>query len=294
MTMSVLLAVDGTNLLHRGYHALKETGLSNPAGEPVWALHGLTVNIVKVLRTRRYDALVVCFDVRGGCPARRALNDQYKANRSAPDETLRLQLDAAPQLLRAAGVSVWTQDGWEADDGLASLAAWSEQHNWECDIVSSDRDLYQVVSDGVHVVKPEGVRFDTRQVIDKTGVSPARYPHMAAMRGEPGDNLDGIRGIGPKTAAKLLEVHPDLQTALTDLAALAALVGKANAAKLESGLDIYTRNLEIGRLRQDLPVEDEIAGGRIPADSRHILAAYEQSGLPAAGKQLATELGRAR
>lgn len=290
--MPVLLAVDGTNLLHRGYHAMRDSALTSASGEPVWALHGLTVNIVKVARARRYDALVVAFDRPGGCPQRRELEPAYKANRSRPEEDLRRQLDAAPLLLDAAGVSVWSLDGWEADDGLASLAARCETHGWECDIVSSDRDLYQMVSDRVHVVKPEGVRFDTRQVLDKTGVTPPRYPHLAAMRGEPGDNLDGIRGIGPKTAAKLLEVHHDLHDALTDRDALAKLVGRANAAKLDGGVAIYERNLAIGRLRRDLPVDAAITAGRLPADAARIVAAYEQAGVPAAGKQLAAVLGR--
>ena len=285
--MPVLLSIDGTNLLHRGYHAMKETGLSTTTGVPVWALHGLTVNMVKILRGRRYDALVVCFDRPGGCPTRKALVPGYKANRSAPEPDLRTQLDAAPQLLSQAGVSVWSMDGWEADDGLASLGQWCEENGWECDIVSSDRDLYQMVTDRVHVVKPEGVRFDTRKVMEKTGVSPARYPHLAAMRGEPGDNLEGIRGIGPKTAAKLLEIHPDLPSALDDPDALAGLVGKANAAKLVAGAEICALNLEIGRLRRDLPVADAVQAGRLPLPHQQVLAAYLEHELPGAGKQLA-------
>lgn len=283
--MTIALAIDGTNLLHRGYHALAQTDMRTPQGNPVWAIHGLLTNVAKLAKGRRYDTLVIAFDTPGGCPSRKALNPEYKANRQRPNDDLRIQLDAAPKILAAAGLGVVTLAGWEADDLLASVAESCETAGHSCDIVSSDRDLYQLVTDRVHVLKPDGERYDAAAVTRKTGVTPARYPHLAAMRGEPGDNLAGIRGVGPVTATKLLTVHPDLDAAVA-ADDLEALVGKANAAKLRDGADIYRRNLEIGRLKRDLEVAEVLEAGKLPVDVTKIAKVLERHGLPVASRQL--------
>lgn len=246
-----LLAVDGTNILYSSHYALARSGLTH-AGRPVWAVHGLLVTLARLTRLHRATSLVVAFDSPGGCPARRALMPAYKQTRKPPALDLAYQLEWGPSLLESAGIPTWRTPGWEADDGLASAAAHGPDR---VVCASSDRDIIQLIDGRVTQSHPDGTVIDSELVMAKYGVTPQQYAHLAALRGEPSDNLPGVPGIGAKSAAALVKRFGTLDGILAASDhELRALIGpKAVSAIREHGHSALTC-LQVGTLRSDLPV----------------------------------------
>lgn len=245
-----LLAVDATNLLYSSHYALARSGLTH-AGRPVWAVHGMLMSLARLTRIHSASSLIVAFDTIGGCPARRALMPAYKQTRNPPAMDLAYQLEWCPELLERAGLPVWRTPGWEADDALASAAC---QFDGRVVCVSSDRDIIQLIDDRVVQSLPDGTLVDPSAVLAKYGVTPAQYPHLAALRGEPSDNLPGVPGVGAKSAAALIARFSALDGVLAASdKELRSVVGpKAVQALREHGLTALTC-LQVGTLRNDLP-----------------------------------------
>lgn len=250
----IALVLDGTNLLHRSYHGMRGSDLRSE-GRPVWGLHGFGSTLNRLISEVRPVKIITAFDLPGGAPLRRLVAPEYKGNRSKPDDDLKYQLDAGLKLCSDAGLGATTVEGWEADDVIASAVRVGESLGYICGIVSSDRDCYQLISDSSFVIKPEGVVFDSDKLFSELGVTPLGYRHLAALRGEPSDNLLGVNGVGIKTAQKLLSVYNDPDLMLNERDKVEKLIGSAAAGKLFDGFSIYRRNLEIGMLKSDLPVE---------------------------------------
>ena len=269
---------------------MRASGLSSK-GQPVWALHGLGITLARFARDAKPTRIVTAFDLPGGSPARRAMAPGYKGNRHTPEEDLRLQLNSAIELFGQAGLGSTTVDGWEADDVMASAVRASNDRGWQSIVVSSDRDAYQLIGERCVVAKPDGVRWDSARVMDEIGVTPDGYRHLAALRGEPSDNLTGIPGVGPKTAVKILNSYASVDHAVSDMPGLETLVGKATAAKLSENISTYHTNLRVGELRQDLPVD---AALDIIPDADKAQAAFLHFGLPAAAAKLSAALRTAR
>lgn len=284
-----LLVLDGTNLLYRSFHALSASGLSH-AGRPVWAVHGLVLQIAKAVEFATPSHLVVAFDTPGGCPTRREMDPGYKQTRKAPAEELTTQLNWAPLVLRQLGLCVADAPGWEADDVIASYVTAAEQAGLESLIVTSDRDAYQLLSPQVSLRTPDEKFVDIAALRRDTGVDPAGYALLAALRGEPSDNLPGISGVGPKTALKLVENFPSIDA--IDAApdeALLALVGPKTLAAIRRDLHLARRTFEVARLRRDLPTN--LPSSRLDAvDASRIARKLTELGLPAAGRRLSAVL----
>jgi len=205
-----LMVFDGTNLLYRSYHALRNSGLS-VGSRPVWAVHGLFTGASKLIAELKPDLVSFAFDMSGGAQFRRDMLEEYKATRKPPEQDLAYQLNLAPMILQQLEVSVLSQEGMEADDMLASAV---KSHNASSWVVTSDRDAYQLVTDTVKAVKPDGEIVDVAKLRKKYGLTGSQYADLAALRGEPSDNIPGVPLIGEKTAMKLLKHFKTLENIL--------------------------------------------------------------------------------
>lgn len=198
-----LLLVDGTQLFYRSFFGIKE--LTTRDGQPSNAVFGFVRGIHQLIEGRCPSHIVVVWD--GGIPAaRRHLLPEYKAQRPPMPDALRVQYTPIVEFLAAAGIPLIRMDQEEADDILASLAHWAEPEAGEIIVATCDKDLYQMVSDKTVMVgwgkddKPAG----RLAVFEKTGVYPEQIVDWLALTGDAVDNIDGVEGVGPKTAAKLL------------------------------------------------------------------------------------------
>jgi DNA polymerase I len=244
-----VLAVDGTNLTHRCFHAGADVADA--------AVLSMVATVARLVRTHRPSHLAVAFDPAGGCPSRFALAPSYKAGRADTPAELRAALDALPDVLTAGGVAALVVGGWEADDVIASACTAMLAADGDADVVvvSADKDLHQLVCDRVRVVKPEGTVVDDRYLVAKYGVSGARWVEYAALVGEKSDNLAGVDGIGPKRAAALVAGCADAADAFTDPALAVSLLGASVAGRLAAGRDAFARNRQVATLRRDLAVD---------------------------------------
>jgi DNA polymerase-1 len=218
----LLLVVDAPSLLHRNHHARAHTVLSDRAGRPIWALHGMLRQILESIDSFAPDAVLFGLDDRTASVRRDAYPD-YKAGRAEKDPELIDQLDRAGALLDALGLATLTPPGLEADDVNASGATWAERQGWNCVIITSDRDAFAHISPHTQVLRliDGGIHgspmLNPARLFNMYGVRPANYLAFAALRGDASDNLPGVQGIGEKTAAILLEVAGSMEAAWADV-----------------------------------------------------------------------------
>ncbi|MCC2308394.1 5'-3' exonuclease [Cellulomonas chengniuliangii] len=283
-----LLAVDGNSLVHRSFHALLGTQLATRDGRPTWAVKGFVSQLLGAVDRVGADALVVGFDDHT-TSARKAAHPHYKATRGPKAPELVHQLQLTADLLRDAGVEVVVPEGLEADDVLASAAAQARAAGWSTVVVTSDRDSFGLIDPSTSVLRVINGGIEASPLLTPErltmmiGIQPGQYRQYAAMRGDTSDNLTGVRGIGEKTATKLLNAFGSVEAALADIdtnagARVAAEVGKAVVGKLASpeARAAFWGNVEIMTMRTDIPLGLgwEPAGvGHLPLDHGKVTAA---------------------
>jgi DNA polymerase-1 len=273
----LLLVLDGNSLTHRAYHAAPIGRLVDGDGRGVWALHGLIGYVARAAARLRPDAVLVGFD----CPdesVRKAEYPGYKAHRPDKPADLVAQLLAAPGLLRAAGLATVVATAHEADDVLASAAAHAGRAGWRSVLMTSDRDAFALIDDSTSVLRVRNGGLDEAVLVTPAalhevyGVHPWQYRDYAALRGDPSDNLPGVRGFGAATAARLLGAFTTIEAAWAALddggtQVVRAVVGEAAATHLASVemRAIVARNRSLMRPRTDLPLPD-LEEVRLPVD----------------------------
>jgi len=252
--MSKWLLVDGFNLIYRCYFALPD--LTRADGFPTGALHGWVKGLWKLADQEKPEATLVFFDL-GGAQDRLALHPEYKAQRAEMPDALRQQIEPIKSLTRAMGLVGIEQDGVESDDLLASQAVAFARAGHEVIIVSSDKDFAQIVGDRIKIMLPPpsanpklGSRLlDAAGVVEKFGVPPAQIADYLALVGDTSDNIPGIAGVGPKTAAKWLAEFGSLEGVIAHAAEVkperfrAAVA--ADADRLRMNLKLTTLNLAL-------------------------------------------------
>ncbi len=218
----LLLVVDAPSLLHRNHHARAHTRIVDRSGRPAWALHGMLRQIIEAIDGFAPDAVIFGLDDRTAS-VRRDAYPAYKAGRAVKDAELVEQLDRAGALLDALGLATLTPPGLEADDVNASAAAWARANDWNCVIVTSDRDAFAQISEHTQVLRLIDGGLNGSPLLNPTrlhamyGVTAERYLEYAALRGDASDNLPGVPGIGEKTAAILLEQAGSMQAVWADI-----------------------------------------------------------------------------
>jgi DNA polymerase-1 len=217
-----LLLIDGDSLTHRAYHGSRPLGGAD--GRPINALHGFAVMLLALVRTERPRAVLVCWDTLSVPTYRHGLWPPYQSGREFDAEILD-QLERAPELVRAFGFAAAKADGYEADDLLAAGAHGEQAADGTALVVTSDRDAYQLVTDGVTVLAPRSGayapdRIGPAEVFERYGVRPGQVTDFIALRGDPSDKLPGARGIGAKGAAELLGRYDNLEAIVAHAAEL--------------------------------------------------------------------------
>jgi DNA polymerase-1 len=273
VTSPVVLAIDGNSLVHRSYHSQARTGLHDADGRPTWAVRGLLMQLVAAVDRIRPDVVVVGFDDPDESQ-RRTTWPVYKANRVDKLDSLVEQLCCAADVLRELGVSVIVPRGLEADDVLASTATYARAIGAAAVVVTSDRDAFALIDDNTKVLRIINGGVDAspmmtaERLVLLLGVRPDQYRDFAALRGDPSDNLPGVRGIGPRTAARLLQEFGSARAAFDDLTGVRSRLGAGVAAKLAEpdARAAWELNCQVMTMHADVPIELDLARGpgRLP------------------------------
>jgi DNA polymerase-1 len=255
-----VLLVDGHHLAYRTFHALK--GLTTSRGEPVQAVYGFAKSLLKALKEDG-DAVIVVFDAKA--PSfRHEAYEGYKAGRAPTPEDFPRQLALIKELVDLLGLARLEVPGYEADDVLASLAKKAEKEGYEVRILTADKDLYQLLSDRIHVLHPEGYLITPAWLWEKYGLRPDQWADYRALTGDESDNLPGVKGIGEKTARKLLEEWGSLERLLKNLDRLRPAIRE----KILAHMDDLKLSWDLAKVRTDLPLEVDFAKRREPDRER--------------------------
>ena len=245
--MERLLIIDGHSYAYRAFHAIRE--LHSPSGQPTNAIYGFIKMAAKLRASVVPTHWIAVWD--GGLSAERlSVLPEYKAQRPEMPELLRPQLDEMAEYLGAARVASFCREGIEADDAIACIARRAEGMNWTVVIASSDKDFMQLVSARVGLMNPndktETVWTD-EQVRAKTGVEPAQIVDWLSLMGDNVDNIPGVPGVGPKTAAELLKQFGSVEKLF---GRLDEVKSDRLRAALHGAKDAVRRNRELVRLHE--------------------------------------------
>jgi DNA polymerase-1 len=271
-----LLLIDGHSMAYRAYFALPVDKFATSTGEPTNAVYGFTSMLANLLRDEAPTHVAVAFDA-GRTTFRTEVYPEYKGTRNATPEPFKGQVPLIMEILQTMHVPVIEKTHYEADDVLATLAVQARTAGMQVLICTGDRDAFQLVNDDVTVLYPvKGVSELTRMtpaaVQAKYGVPPERYPDVAALVGETSDNLPGIPGVGPKTAAKWIDTYGGLEGIV---ASADQVPGKAGES-LRANLDQVLLNRRLNRLLVDLelPLGPEDLAAR-PWDREAMQAVFD-------------------
>ncbi|WP_262364405.1 DNA polymerase I [Arthrobacter echini] len=236
----------------RAFYALPPENFSTDTGQHTNAVYGFTAMLINLIKDQHPSHVAVAFDL--DTPTFRSEEyTEYKAGRSKTPEEFHGQVDLIIKVMEAMRIPTLSMDGYEADDILATLAARAAEADWDVQVVSGDRDAFQLVNDRVTVLYPkQGVtnipQMDAVAIEEKYFVPPHQYSDLAALVGESADNLPGVPGVGPKTAAKWIKLYGGLEGILENLDAIGGKVGDSLRANIED----VKRNRRLNRLLTDL------------------------------------------
>ena len=287
--VGTLMLLDSASLYYRAFYGVPET-MTAPDGTPVNAVRGLLDMMSRLIRARRPDRLVACLDADWRPEFRTRALPSYKAHRANPDGSeeapaaLTAQVPVIEQVLAAAGVPMAGAAGYEADDVIGTLAA---RESGPVEVVTGDRDLFQVVDDsrGVRVLyTARGLgrleEVDEAAVTRRYQIPGRAYAAFAALRGDPSDGLPGVAGVGEKTAAALVRVFGTVEAMLAALDAGHGGFPMGSRAKLAADREYLDACLRVVLVATDVPVPP-LTGGlpSRPADPRALAALDERWGL---------------
>lgn len=290
-----LVILDTHAILHRAYHALPE--FSSSKGEPTGALYGLLSMLVKIINDLGPDYIVAAVDLPGGT-FRSAAYEDYKGTRAEIDEALVAQIKKTPEVLEAFGVSVYSADGFEADDVIGTIVEKAKkQKGLDIIIATGDKDALQLI-DGTRVQVftlgkglNDTIMYDEAKVIERYGFGPKAIPDLKGIAGDPSDNIKGVPGVGEGSALKLLQKYgsiPAIFAAIqkSGVEAVAAETGvqKRFVELVKSNREAADFSKMLATIRRDAPVDFTLPknswrDGADPARSLDMLSEFEFRGL---------------
>ncbi|MFB7664614.1 DNA polymerase I [Kitasatospora sp. NPDC056138] len=246
------MLLDGHSMAYRAWFALPVENFSTSTGQSTNAVYGFASMLANTVRDEQPTHLAVAFDLSRKTFRSEEFPD-YKANRAKTPDEFKSQIGLIHELLDAMRISRMSVENFEADDIIATLATAAAAEGFEVLIVTGDRDSLQLVSEHVTVLYPtkgvsELTRYTPEKVAEKYGVTPSQYPDLAALRGDPSDNLPGIPGVGEKTAAKWVNQFGSFD----ELVARADEVKGKIGEKLREHLDSVKRNRVLTELVRDV------------------------------------------
>ena len=249
-----LVLIDGSGYIFRAFHALPM--MMSPEGVPVNAVFGFTKMLMKLMDDLQPSHVLVIFDA-GRVTFRNDIYPEYKQNRTDPPDELVPQFSLVRDATEAMSLPVTELPGFEADDLIASYAKMAHESGTDCLIVSSDKDLMQLVRPGVTMLDPmKQRRISDAEVVEKFGVLPNRVVDVQSLAGDSTDNVPGVPGIGIKTAAELINQFGDLDSLLAGAETIKQPKRRENLVNFAEQARI---SRELVRLKDDVPLDNNIA-----------------------------------
>jgi DNA polymerase I len=269
----LLILVDGHSLAYRSYFAYakgKDGGLKTSAGIPTSICFGFVKSLVEIINSQKPDSLAIAFDLRAPT-FRHEANDNYKGDRAETPEDFLIDIQNLYELLAALNLPTATAVGYEADDVLGTLASKASAAGYRVKILSGDKDMFQLVKDEDRISvlylssayaksgQPSVTEFDEAGVVEKMGVTAAQIVDYKALCGDKSDSIPGVRGIGEKTAVKLLTEYQNLDNIYQ---AVDNIPG-ANGNKLKEGKDDAYHSQFLAQIITDVPLGVELADTKL-------------------------------
>ena len=256
--MEKIIMVDGNNLLFRSYYATAYTGnfMRNSKGFPTNGLYGFTNMINKIVNEEKPTYMIVAFDK--GKTFRHSEYTEYKGGRDETPEELKVQFPLAKELLTHMGIKYYEIDNYEADDIIGTFSKYCEiDPNYEGLIVSSDKDLLQLISDEVEIKllkQKDYIRYNKTSFKEEYGIEPIKVIDLKALMGDSSDNIPGVKGIGEKTALKLLQDYESLDGVYNNLDKLTPKMRE----KLETDKDNAYLSYHLATIVKDVPMDIDL------------------------------------
>ena len=251
----LLMLMDGHALVHRAFHALPPLTI-NKTGEPIGAVYGFASALLKALEELKPTHCAIAFD-RPTPTFRHLQFEEYKAQRTAAPDELRVQFKRIRELVEAFGIPAFEMDGYEADDILGTLSRLATEQGIDTIILTGDTDELQLVSPRVKALLPRGmfsdtILYDEVRVQERYGVTPSQIPDFKGLKGDPTDNIPGVPKIGEKTAPKLLQQFGTVDN-------MYAHIDDVTPPKIRDLLKEYEdqarQSVELARIVTDVPIE---------------------------------------
>ncbi len=262
-TAPKLLLIDGHSLAFRSYYAFakgRDGGLRTSSGVPTSVSYGFIKALLETIEAENPDYLAIAFDL-GGPTYRHDADETYKAGRVETPEDFIPDLNNLQEILQAMNLPIVVVPGYEADDVIGTMSRQAAQAGWRVKVLSGDRDLFQLVDADERVkilymsttfgkAAPPPKEFGIQEVKDKMGVYPHQVVDFKALCGDSSDNIPGVRGIGEKTAVKLIETYGTLEKVYNSLDELKGAV----KTKLETGKDLARHSQWMAQIHLDVPL----------------------------------------
>lgn len=268
-----LILIDGSSYLFRAYHALPP--LMNSKNQPTGAMYGVINMIKKLMQAHPFDYIAVVFDPRGKT-VRHDIYKEYKANRAAMPDELRLQIQPLHDIIRAMGLPLIIQDGIEADDVIGTLAVYAEKQGINTLISTMDKDMAQLVNAHITLINTMSDRtYDAEGVKEKFGVRPDQIIDYLALIGDTSDNIPGIPKVGPKTAVNWLEKYHSVDNVMQHAAEITGKIGE----NLRNNLESLVLSKKLVTIDCDIPLKIELVDLEKKSEDneklRELFSAYE-------------------
>lgn len=281
----IFLLVDGSAIVHRAYHAMPS--FSTSKGVPTGAVYGFFSMLLKVMHQLEPTRVAIAFD-RPKPTFRQQLYVGYQAQRPKMESDLSDQYNRIIEILQKALIPTYAVDGYEADDVIGTLSKLANRKGIVTYIVTGDRDMLQLVDEDTKVLMPiKGISevsiMDTEKVREKYGINPPQIIDLKALMGDASDNYPGVPGVGPKTAANLINEYGTIEHIYKSLDAIAAKNARL-AQKLIDGHDDCMVSLQLAKILDDVPFvfdlkDSEVKGFDI-GEFKHALERNEFHTLP--------------
>lgn len=265
-----LLILDGNSVINRAYYGVRP--LTTRDGLFTHAIYGFLNILERMEKEEKPDAVCVAFDLHG--PTFRHLQyDGYKATRHPMPEELAQQMPVLKQVLTAMNIPIYECQGWEADDVIGTVGKICSNHDWECVIVTGDRDSLQLIDQNVHVklvISKNGqttaTLYDVEKFHAEYGFDPPKMVDLKALMGDNSDNIPGVPGVGPKTASELLQKFGSLDALYQNLSS--ADIRPKLREKLETGEESARLSYDLATIRTNAPIDFEPEDAMIQPPNR--------------------------
>ena len=279
MTQKTLILIDGHALAFRSYYALERSGMKTTYNQPTFAIFGFFKAMFDLLKNPKIkpDCIAVTFDV-GRETFRLKEYSEYKANRESMPDALRSQIQLIIEGLQAFNIPIYTKEGYEADDVIGTIAREAKELGHKTIILTGDQDSFQLIDRAGYVKvlipsKGELKEYDWNAVYEKLQVYPFQIVDYKALRGDTSDNIPGIRGIGEKTAVKLLDRFENLEQILANSNEIKE---KALKQKIQEGKEIARLSQFLARIKTDVDINFDFEKTKLEMPDIEKVGAYFQ------------------